>query len=726
MFLEKGVLALQDHNGQKHNKPEDHARPGSGSAAGEHRHGGGEGKSPAQDMPVHHGHGEDMAAKAEQATHAGHKTGHAGHGRMAREFQKRFWVSVFLTIPVTALSPMVLPIFGLPEVHFAGDLYLLFLLSSTVYFYGGQPFLKGMGDEFRRGQPGMMTLISLAVTIAYFYSSMVVFGLAGSVFFWELATLIDIMLLGHWLEMRSVLGASGAVEKLARLMPAGAHLLMPGGKVMDVPVERLNAGDRVLVRPGEKIPADGSVVKGESSVDESMLTGESQPVSRGAGGRVVGGAVNGEGALEVVVEKTGADTYVAGVVKLVQQLQESRSRTQDLANRAAFWLTLTAIGAGGITLFAWLSSGAGFSFSLERMVTVMVTTCPHALGLAVPLVVAVSTSLLAQNGLLVRDRKAFEDTRRLQAVVFDKTGTLTEGRFGVTDVVPLSEAIGADEILRLAAAVEINSEHALARGVVRETEKRALAVPPAEDFQVLPGRGARARVGEHSVVVASPGYLRENAVPFEERLLADFGSRGKTVVFVLSDGLLIGAVALADLIRGESREVIRQLQAMGLQCLMLTGDNRQVAGWVAGELGLDSFLAEVLPLQKADRIKEIQEKGLAVAMVGDGINDAPALVQADVGIAIGAGTDIAMEAADIILVRSDPRDVLTLLKLARITYRKMAQNLAWALGYNVFAIPLAAGVLYQAGLLLSPAVGALLMSLSTVIVAVNAKRLTLR
>jgi len=560
--------------------------------------------------------------------------------------------------------------------------------------------------------------------VAYVYSALVVFGLPGSVFFWETATLIDIMLLGHWIEMRSVLGASRALEQLVRLLPAEAHRLRTDGSLEDVALAALQPDDRVLVKPGEKVPTDGLVVAGRTSVNQAMLTGESQPVEKGEGNEVIGGAVNGEGAITIEVRRTGADTYVAQVIELVRKAQETRSRTQDLADRAALWLTLIAVGGGTLTLVAWLGAGREFSFALERMVTVMVITCPHALGLAVPLVVAVSTALSARQGLLIRDRSAFERARELDAVVFDKTGTLTEGRFGVTDIVSL-DGRTEHEILRLAAALESRSEHPIAAGIVRAATERAVQHPAPDGFAAIPGKGARGIVDGAEVKVVSPGYLRDQGLGVRDQgeRVQRLAGQGKTVVYVVADGTLIGAIALADIIRPESREALGRLKAMGIKSMMLTGDSAAVARWVAAELGLDDYFAEVLPDQKAAKIEEVKRRGLTVAMVGDGVNDAPALVAADVGIAIGAGTDVAIESADIVLVRSDPRDVPAIVGLARATYRKMVQNLWWATGYNAVAIPLAAGVLARAGILLSPAVGAVLMSVSTVVVALNAQLL---
>ncbi len=656
---------------------------------------------------------------------AGHKE-HPGdhrshHARMIADFRRRFWVSLALTLPILALSPLIQRFLGY-SLAFPGDRWVLWLLASAVFFYGGWPFLKGFREELRQRRPGMMTLIALAITVAYVYSTVVVFGLAGKFFFWELATLIDVMLLGHWIEMRSVLGASRALEELVRLLPSTAHRLQPDGTLHEVPVSELRPGDRVLVRPGEKVPVDGVVVDGRSSVNEAMLTGESRPVPKGPGDPVIGGAVNGEGALVVEVQKTGKDTYLAQVIELVRRAQETRSRTQDLANRAAFWLTLVALGAGAATLAVWLALGQDFAFALERTVTVMVITCPHALGLAVPLVVAVSTALSARNGLLIRDRSTFERARDLEVVIFDKTGTLTEGRFGVSDVVALQKD-SAEEVLRLAASLEHASEHPIAEGIRASAREKGLQLLPVEAFRALPGQGVEGRIQGTLYRVLSPGTLRERNLEVRHPEVQRLMDQGKTVVFLLRQDTVIGALALADRIRPESREAVQRLKAMGIQVMMLTGDAEAVARWVAGELGLDAYFAEVLPHEKARVVQSVQQRGRVVAMVGDGVNDAPALVQADVGIAIGAGTDVAVEAADIVLVRNDPRDVVAILALSRATYRKMQENLAWATGYNLVAIPLAAGVLYPFGILLSPAVGALLMSLSTVIVAVNARRL---
>lgn len=651
-----------------------------------------------------------------------HAEQHEGHAAMAADFRRRFWICLVLSLPIVALSPMIQGLLGLREAwRFAGDSYLQLGLSSAVFLYGGWPFLSGLVRELRNKEPGMMTLVAVAISVAYGYSSVVVLGVPGRVFFWELATLVDVMLLGHWLEMRSVMGASRALEELARLMPSEAHRLRDDGSTEDVPLAELSAGDRVVVKPGEKIPVDGELIEGRTTVNESLLTGETQPVEKGEGDAVVGGAVNGDAAITVEVQKTGEETYLSQVVEMVRNAQESRSRSQDLANRAAFWLTLIALGVGTATLAAWLWAGKPFVFALERMVTVMVITCPHALGLAVPLVVAVSTAVAAGHGLLIRDRSAFERARSIRAVVFDKTGTLTEGRFGVSRIVTTGD-LDQDEALRLAAGLESRSEHPIAAGIVRRAEQRGVSLPTPEGFEAIPGKGARGRVDGREVKVVSPGYLDDQdiALPEAAKGLAE---EGMTVVYLLLEDEVRAAFALEDVVRPESHDAVRRLEDMGIQVMMLTGDARAVAERVARELGLDDWFAEVRPEQKADKIREVQDRGLTVAMTGDGVNDAPALAQADVGIAIGAGTDVAVESADIVLVRSDPRDATAIIELARATHEKMVQNLLWATGYNVIAIPLAAGVLYAQGVVLSPAVGALVMSLSTVIVAINARLL---
>jgi P-type Cu2+ transporter len=664
-------------------------------------------------------HGSHQGMGEDAAQHGGHEDHHA---HMVADFKRRFFVCLVLTLPVLLLSSMVKGFLGLEDfLRFAGEDYVAWLISTVIFLYGGHPFFTGLVDELRSRRPGMMTLVALAITVAYGYSTAVVLGLEGMLLFWELATLVDIMLLGHWVEMRSVMGASRALQELGRMMPATAHRLGANGEVDDVRTDELRSGDRVLVRPGEKVPADGTVLEGESSVDESLLTGESTPVDKRPGAGAIGGSVNGDGSLTVEVTQSGDESYLAQVVKLVRDAQATKSRTQHLADRAAMWLTIIALTAGAATLVVWLRvAQMGLAFSLERAVTVMVTTCPHALGLAIPLVVAVSTALSAKRGLLIRDRGAFETMRNVTAVLFDKTGTLTEGRFGVTDVVVLTPDYSEQELLRLAASVEIHSEHPIARGIVAAAPES----PAAAGFKSLPGHGVEGKVDSRTVSVLRPDTAEAIDESARDRA-RELGTAGKTVVVVSVDGRARGLIALADIIRPESKEAIATLRAAGVHCMMLTGDRPEVAEWVAREVGLDEYFAQVLPDQKADRVKEVQARGYVVAMTGDGVNDAPALARADVGIAIGSGTEVAVATADIVLVRSDPRDIPTLMALAKSTYRKMVQNLVWATGYNVLSIPLAAGVLYGYGIMLTPAAGAILMSLSTVIVALNARRLRL-
>ena len=644
--------------------------------------------------------------------------GHGAHGDMLQDFKRRLIVSIILTVPVLVLSHHIQLFFGF-SLRFPGSEILLFLLASVVYLYGGYPFFLGFKDELKKRLPGMMTLVAVAITVAYLYSSAVVFGLSGMDFFWELVTLIDIMLLGHLIEMRSTMGASRALEELAKILPSQAHLVKDG-ETYDVNVSDLNPEDRVLVKPGEKIPVDGQILEGATDVNESMLTGESQPVIKKVGGEVMGGSINGSGSITVGVKKTGRDTYLSQVIELVKHAQESRSRTQNLANRAAFVLTVVALAVGSITFAGWLIYGKEFAFAIERAVTVMVTACPHALGLAIPLVVAVSTSIAAKSGLLVRDRQAFESAKDIKAVVFDKTGTLTEGRFGLTDILPLEEK-DIDRILAMASSLEGRAEHPIARALIEIAEARGLPIYDVEHFHLIPGEGIEGQVEGRHLKIVSPNYLRQHGMA-QDAKLEGLMHQGKTVVVLLEDDRPLGALALADVVRKESREAVDALKSMGIRCMMLTGDNRYVAEAVSKELGLDEFVADVLPGEKAEAIRKIQ-KEFSVVMVGDGVNDAPALAQADVGIAIGAGTQVAIQTADIVLVRNNPGDVVNIIKLSRKTYSKMLQNLFWATGYNVIAIPLAAGVLYSWGILLSPAAGALLMSLSTVIVAANAKTL---
>ena len=636
-----------------------------------------------------------------------------------QEFKKRFWFSLILTIPILLLSEMIQTLlFGRQLLTIPFQNYILLILSLIIYFYGGWPFLKGLVDEVRARQPGMMTLIGTAISVAFFYSAGTVFLPLGMDFFWELATLIDVMLLGHWIEAKSVLGASMALEELVRIMPTTAHLIK-NGEIVDVSVSQLKPGDIVFVRPGEKIPSDGTVVEGESFVNEALLTGESKPVSKVVDAKVIGGSINGEGVLRVKIERTGEDTYLAQVIKLVRQAQESRSRTQDLANRAAALLFYVALGAAIITYVAWYVFGNSF-IALENSVTVLVITCPHALGLAIPLVVAISTSITAKSGILIRDRRAFEMVRNVDVVVFDKTGTLTQGKFGVSNIVSF---IPEKELLKLTASVELNSEHIIAKTIVDYAKEKGVEIPSAKEFKAIPGKGAYGKVGKKEVYVGSPNLLYDMKIEVNDPKIKRLMEQGKTVVFTVVDNKLAGAFALADKIRKESFEAVRKLKEKGIKVYMLTGDSEEVAKWVAKELGINDYFAQVLPDKKAEKIRLLKEKGFRVAMVGDGINDAPALVTADVGIAIGAGTDVAIESADIILVRNDPRDVPKVVDLSQKTYSKMVQNLWWAAGYNIVTIPLAAGVLYNVGIVLPPWIGALVMSLSTVIVALNAQTL---
>ncbi len=668
----------------------------------------------------------DETAERQHQSHSEHsEIGHhshlGGHGDMVEDFKKRFYISLILTVPILALSPMIQHFMGV-DWRFENDLYLLFALSTVVFFYGGWPFLAGGISELKEKNPGMMTLIALAITIAYSYSTVVVFGWNGNQLFWELATLVVIMLLGHWIEMRSIMGASNALEQLVKLMPSEAHRLDEHGEVRDVPLTQIRNNDRVLVKPGEKVPVDGRITEGKSTVDESMLTGESLPVDKGPGEEVIGGSVNKGGSLVIQVEKTGEESYLSQVIQMVKEAQESKSRTQDLTNRAAKWLFYLALVAGFLTLFVWIAIGYAFDTAIERMVTVMVIACPHALGLAAPLVVAVSTSISAKQGLLIRNRADFEGARNLDAVVFDKTGTLTQGEFGVTDIVPAGDYT-EEEVLQLSAAIEQNSEHPIATGIVKSAKARELSIGKVSDFESITGKGIQGRLDGKKVNVVSPGYVNSNDLSYDKEQFNRLSEEGKTVVFVLVEDQLAGMVALADIVRDTAKEAVAALKEKGIHSIMLTGDNQKVADWVAKQVGIEEVYAEVLPNDKAHQIQRIKDSGRRVAMTGDGINDAPALATADLGIAIGAGTDVAMETADVILVRSNPNDVVSLIDLSTKTYRKLVQNLWWATGYNIFAIPLAAGVLAPWHIIISPAFGAVLMSLSTVIVAINAKLL---
>ncbi len=670
----------------------------------------------------HAGHGEEHQGRGGHEGHEGHGA-HADHTGHEQMFRQRFWVNLLLTVPVLLFSPMLQRRLGFSMPEFPGSRWIGPAFALAIFFYGGLPFLKMAVPEVRNRQPGMMTLISLAISVAFVYSVFALFVAPGSGFFWEMATLIDVMLLGHWIEMRSIRQASGALDELAKLMPDTAERIRPDGTTETVAASALRKDDLVLVRPGASIPADGVIEEGHSSVNQAMITGESRPVPKSPGDSVIAGTINGDGSLRVRVTATGDETALAGIMRLVAQAQQSKSRTQILADRAAGWLFYIALAVALLTAVAWgLASGLDLAV-LERVVTVLVIACPHALGLAVPLVVAISTSLGARNGILVRDRLALEAAREIDVVIFDKTGTLTEGAFGV---VALETADDWDEnqALALAAAVEGDSEHLIARAIRDQAAERGLALPSVSDFTALKGRGIRARFEGREVYVGGPRLLEMlKAVPSDNlaRFGAEAGRKGQSVVYLVDGAAVVAAFALADVVRPESHQAVRRLREMGIAVAMLTGDSAPVAQAVAEELGIETVFAEVLPEHKDDKVAELQAQGKRVAMVGDGVNDAPALTRADVGVAIGSGTDVAIESAGIILVRSDPRDVVKIFALSRATYAKMVQNLIWATGYNVLALPLAAGVLAPLGILLSPAVGALLMSLSTVVVAVNAQ-----
>jgi Cu2+-exporting ATPase len=642
---------------------------------------------------------------------------HAGHH--TEGFLKRFWICLVITIPVLLLSHMIRQWLGF-SFTFIGDKYVLLILSSAIFFYGGWPFLVGMVREIRWRDPGMMTLVAVAITTAFLYSVAVVFGLPGMDFFWELATLIDIMLLGHWLEMRSQMAASRSLESLVALLPAVVHVEREG-QTTDIPLKELRNNDVIVIKPGEKIPADGEVLEGSSYVNESMLTGESVPVKKEKGEKLIGGAINGDGVLKVQVTGAGSDSYLNKVISLVQSAQGTKSKTQNLANKVAKWLTIVSISIGVITFIVWLSAGRELSFALERMVTVMVTSCPHALGVAIPLVVAISTSLSAINGLLIRNRTAFENARKLTTIIFDKTGTLTKGSHEVQQVISLNNKITPDQLLQYAAAIQQNSEHHIAHGIMRKLKGSKLELWRSSDFEYMQGMGVTGTVNGKKVVAAGPNYFKQHNR--EAPAVPDAVDQStETVNFVLIDNEPAGIITLADSIRETAAEAIAELRKMNIKSFLLTGDNEKVASSVAQQLKMDGYLANVLPHEKQSKVKEFQDRGEVVAMTGDGVNDAPALAQADVGIAVGSGTDVAAETADIILVNSDPKDVVQMIAFGRATYRKMVQNLLWAIGYNVIAIPLAAGILYPA-FMLSPAMGAVLMSASTIVVAINAKLL---
>jgi P-type Cu2+ transporter len=672
-------------------------------------------EAPVPGGHMHEHHPPPTSGKPER-----HADAHEGHH--VEDFKRRFWVALVLTIPIVFYAELPQELLGYTAPAFPGSEFLPLVLGTVVYFYGGTPFLQGAVRELRVATPGMMTLIAMAITVAYGYSLAVEFFIAGEPLYWELATLVTIMLLGHWIEMRAVGRARGALAELAKLMPDTAERVV-NGATEEIPLDRIELGDLLLVRPGAKVPADGQVEQGESHVNEAMITGESRPVRKVPGEQVIAGTVNQDGSLRVRVDKVGEDTALAGIMRLVDSAQQSRSQAQALADRAAYWLTIIAIVAGTITLVAWLASDRGANFAFERMVTVLVIACPHALGLAIPLVISISTTLAARNGLLVRDRLALEQARELRVVVFDKTGTLTKGEFGVVGIATAG-GFGEEEALAVMAAVEGDSEHTIARSMREEAQGRDLALPEVTSFEALPGRGVRAVVDGRELMAGGPRLLESLGLelPRELRVAStQWGEEGKTVVYLVREGGPVAAFALADVVRPESHEAVNRLKEMGIRVAMLTGDSEAVARSVSRELGIDEFFAQVLPEHKADKVRELKGRGGRVAMVGDGINDAPALLTADVGIAIGAGTNVAVESAGIILVRNDPRDVVRIVELSRASYRKMIQNLGWATGYNVVAIPLAAGVLAPLGIFLAPAVGAVLMSASTVIVAINAQ-----
>jgi len=649
--------------------------------------------------------------------HKKHGHNHGGHHKkMAEDFKRRFWISLILTLPLLFLSTTIQEWFSY-EIEFDGRGFVIFGLASILFFYGGWPFLAGLVSELKKKQPGMMTLIALAISVAYVYSSAIVFGLKGKPFFWELATLIVVMLAGHWIEMKSVMSASKSLDKLMELMPESAHKITDSA-TEDVKVSNLKEGDKLLVKPGEKIPADGVIFEGQSSVDESVVTGESKPVSRGKGDEVVGGSVNGNSALKIEVKKTGDDTFLSKVISMVEQAKEQKSKSQNLADKAAFWLTLVAISVGVITLAAWLIAGRDFNFALSRMVTVMVITCPHALGLAIPLVVAISTSASAKNGLLIRNRTQFENARKINVVVWDKTGTLTKGDFGVSRYESLNKDFNKKEILKLAAGLEQESEHPIAAGILKKAKEEEIELPDAKGMENMTGEGVKGKVDGKSVKIVSPAWLDKNDVALKDKPEPD---KKETLVYVLVDGQPTGFIALSDELRESSKEAVKKLKAMEIESWLITGDNEEVTKSIAGELDLEGYFSQVLPDQKQDKVKELQAKGKFVAMTGDGVNDAPALAQADIGIAIGSGTDVAAETADIVLVESDPMDVTKVIAFGKATHKKMIQNLIYATAYNVVAIPLGAGVLFWAGIMINPAVGAVLMSLSTVAVAINAQ-----
>jgi len=676
-----------------------------------------ESQKPGGHQGMHHGHEghHEHGSKFPYAKAAVDK--HAGHS--ISTFMLKFWVSLALTIPVVAYSELPKRLFDWSAPVFPGSEYLAPALSSIVFFYGGWIFIVGAMRELQAKLPGMMTLIALAISAAYLYSVYTVLRGEAHTLFWELTTLITVMLLGHWIEMRAVQGARGALRELSKLLPDTAEVLL-NGKTQEIPLDQLRAGDIVLVRPGGRIPADGVVVEGESQVNESLITGESKPVSKEKGEEVIAGSMNGDGALKIMVSKIGKETFLAGIMRLVADAEASKSRLQLLSDRAAYYLTIIAVAGGVLTFAVWQFAGFGFPFALERLIAVLVIACPHALGLAIPLVASISTTMAARNGFLVRERRALEAAREIGVVVFDKTGTLTKGEYGITNIWPIGAA-GENEVLQLAASVDAHSEHFIARAIVSAVRDRKLKRLEVANFSRIPGKGVRGDVEGVAVSVGSAALAEGLSVPDAiHRQIIEENKKGKTIIYVVASQKVAGAMALADVIRDESREAVSALKRMGVKVTMLTGDAEPVAKWVAEDLGIDEYFAKVLPDKKSNAIRLLQERGLKVAMVGDGINDAPALTQADLGIAIGAGTNVAVESAGIVLVRNDPRDIPKIIRLSRLTYAKMIQNLFWASGYNLIALPLAAGILFSYGIILQPAVSAVFMSLSTVIVAANA------
>ncbi len=666
----------------------------------------------------HSNHSPTVHNSSHQLTEAHHDH----HQMMIADFKKRFYLTLILTFPVMILSPMIQEWFNF-QVLFSGSEYVLFVISTVIFFYGGFPFLSGLIDEVKKRALGMMTLIAVAITAAYAYSVATVFGLEGMDFFWELCTLILIMLLGHWVEMKSVAGASKELELLVQLIPSSAHMIMDE-MIHDVKTDSLKENDLILIKPGENVAADGIIYDGETFMNEAMLTGESAPVKKQNGDKIIAGSINGNGSIKVKVTHASKDSYLSKVIKLVDEAQKSKSTTQLLADKAAKVLTIVALAGGFATLlFWWLIAKESFVFALERMVTVIVICCPHALGLAVPLVVAVSTSSSAKKGLLIKSRTAFENARKITTIIFDKTGTLTIGKFEVSRIQTFNRNTTENEIVRLAAALEQNSEHPIATGILAKAKEMGIIIPSVTSFKAITGKGIEAVVEGKEIKVVSPFYLKENKITLPDNMSSE---NNGTIVFVIINGQLMGNIALGDKIRPESAEAIQILHENGIKSLLLTGDNSVVAKSVAEELKMDGYFAEVLPHQKLEKIKELQSKGEFIAMAGDGINDAPALAQADIGIAIGSGSDIAAETAGIVLVNSNPKDITSLILFGKATYRKMIQNLIWATGYNVIALPLAAGVLYKWNIMLSPAAGAVLMSLSTIVVAINAKMLKLK